>query len=81
MLGSSGVTVRIIAGADGCRAGWICVTRDQDTGAIRSGVYPKANALIFQEPEPVVLALDVPIGLSEVGSRLCDQEARRGVGA
>ena len=69
--------MRIIAGADGCRAGWICVTQDQDTGVIRSGVYPDANALIFQEPEPVVLALDIPIGLSEAGPRLCDQEARK----
>lgn len=69
--------MRIIAGADGCKAGWICVTRDQGTGVVRSGVYPDANALIFQQPEPVVLALDIPIGLSEAGPRLCDQEARK----
>jgi predicted RNase H-like nuclease len=69
--------MRIIGGADGCRAGWICVTWDRDTGVIRSGLYPDANKLIFQEPELAVLALDIPIGLSEAGPRLCDQEARR----
>lgn len=70
----------IVAGADGCRSGWICVTREVESRAIASGSFADAASLIHQEPRPAVLAIDVPIGLPEAGARSCDREARRRLG-
>jgi predicted RNase H-like nuclease len=63
-----------LAGADGCRAGWICIFRDG--GALDSACFPSAEALLESLPRPEVLAIDVPIGLLERGSRECDGLAR-----
>jgi predicted RNase H-like nuclease len=63
------------AGVDGCRAGWLCVTRDA-AGEIASACYASAEALFAQQPRPDVLAIDVPIGLLERGARACDRAAR-----
>jgi predicted RNase H-like nuclease len=68
------------AGADGCRAGWICVARAAG-GAVEAFVAPTAAGLLARLPRPAVLAIDVPIGLPEQGSRRCDEEARRRLGA
>ena len=67
----------IIAGADGCRAGWLCITRDTAAGAVSAAVFPSAVQLIRQEPRPAVLTLDIPIGLPDTGSRACDLLARQ----
>ena len=67
----------IVAGADGCRAGWLCIARDLETGALSSGVYATAQPLIHQTPLPEILTIDIPIGLSEIGPRSCDMLARR----
>ena len=69
----------IAAGADGCRSGWICLVREQ-SGEIVSKLFETAEALMSQEPRPAVLAIDIPIGLAEVGPRLCDLEARKRLG-
>jgi predicted RNase H-like nuclease len=39
-----------------------------------------AAALISQQPLPVVIAIDIPVGLTDAGRRLCDDEARRLLG-
>ncbi len=70
----------LVAGADGCRAGWICVRRDLETGTISAEVYKTAHALIYQEPPPATLAIDIPIGLPERGARCCDRLARQQLG-
>jgi predicted RNase H-like nuclease len=67
------------AGADACRAGWICVTRDAD-GVLASACHATAEALLAQRPRPDALAIDVPIGLPGRGPRACDREARRRLG-
>jgi predicted RNase H-like nuclease len=69
-----------VAGADGCRAGWICAVRDIQTGEIRSRLFDSAAALILQSPRPRVLAIDIPIGLPAAGARSCDVEARKRLG-
>ncbi len=65
-----------IAGADGCRAGWLCIAQDVDGGALRSTVYSTASALLDQAPAPVMMTVGVPIGLAEHGERDCDKLAR-----
>lgn len=66
----------LIAGVDGCPVGWICVTRDTRTGRIASALYPTADGLVSQQPCPDIIAIDMPIGLTDAGRRQCDNEAR-----
>ena len=65
-----------IAGVDGCRTGWLCVSEDADGSGLRSAVFPTASALLDQVPAPVMMTIDVPIGLVERGERACDRIAR-----
>ena len=67
----------IIAGVDGCKAGWLCIKKNIDTGVVSSGVFSNAQSLIRQKPEPLVIAVDIPIGLMESDPRQCDIEARK----
>ena len=70
----------VIVGVDGCRDGWICVAKKMETGAIRSAVYSTAAEVIFQQPEPAFIAIDIPIGLTDKGRRQCDTLARERLG-
>jgi len=70
----------IVAGVDGCKAGWLCVAKDLDTGLITSAVFSNAQILLQQKPEPLIIAVDIPIGLTEVGPRQCDIAARKLLG-
>ena len=65
----------MIAGADGCRGGWLVLF--EDVGAIDSGLLPtRAEILDLFDPLKV-LAIDIPIGIPDRGSRTCDIEARK----
>lgn len=68
------------AGADGCKVGWICVTRELGSGQIRSRCFATAADLFAQDPRPTALGIDIPIGLTEEGARECDKEARQLLG-
>jgi len=70
----------LAAGVDGCRAGWICVTRELGSQEIASACFESARALLSQRPFPDAIAIDVPIGLTDSGPRACDREARRFLG-
>ncbi|MBN2007975.1 DUF429 domain-containing protein [candidate division KSB1 bacterium] len=72
--------MRIIRGADGCKGGWIAITKNIDTGDITWQLCKNARELIYQEPEPRIIAVDIPIGLPEQGPRMCDQAARKLLG-
>lgn len=68
----------IIAGADGCKGlAWYCVTLDLPSDKPAAFRAEDFADLLRQLPPPAILAIDVPIGLPEKGSRLCDPEARR----
>src|SRR5437867_7604521 len=67
----------IIAGVDGCPGGWICIMRDTTNGMVRSGVHPYANDLLRFDAALDIIAIDIPIGLTDKGPRQCDQEARK----
>jgi predicted RNase H-like nuclease len=66
----------IVAGVDGCPGGWLCITKDLATGAIASAVYRKAVNLFNNGTPPEIIAIDIPIGLTEKDPRQCDHEAR-----
>ena len=70
----------MLAGVDGCRAGWLCVTLDVARDELAHAVFPNAEALLMQQPLPDVIAVDIPIGLPAAGARDCDRLARRRLG-
>ncbi len=70
-----------LAGVDGCPAGWICLTMNGPGAPPVLAVYPDVESLLAQSPRPEVLAIDIPIGLTERGPRLADLAARRQLGA
>lgn len=71
---------KTIAGADGCRAGWVVVRERLSGRTITWDVVPSLQALFGQHDAPELLALDIPIGLPDAGARECDTEARRLLG-
>ena len=70
-----------IAGADGCRAGWVVVQDSQSGLSLEWRVVPSLKALFSAPNAPGLLALDIPIGIPESGSRVCDVQARRLLGS
>ena len=69
-----------LAGVDGCRAGWFRAARHTESGELRFEVIASAAALFTRAPRAGVVALDIPIGLPEKGSRECDLAARKLLG-
>ena len=72
--------MNMISGADGCKEGWIVLTRDLDTGSVTWRVCRTARELFDSQPTPQIIALDIPIGLPDKGPRACDLEARKLLG-
>ena len=70
----------LLAGADGCKAGWVVAFAPAGRGAARCRILPSVPALFERHPELAVLAIDIPIGLPERGARECDRSARRLLG-
>ena len=70
----------VIAGVDGCKSGWICITRELVTGSIDSAVFGDAQQLLRQTLEHSIITVDIPIGLTELEPRQCDLEARKILG-
>jgi predicted RNase H-like nuclease len=55
----------VVAGVDGCRAGWIAVLRDLEAGAVSVRVVSALADLFAGDDAPAVAAVDMPIGLPE----------------
>jgi predicted RNase H-like nuclease len=76
------VTV-FVAGVDGCRAGWLCVLAEAETGAARETfILPTLDELISRS-DLAMIAIDIPIGVPEIaaaGGRACDAALRRRLG-
>ncbi len=70
----------VIAGVDGCRSGWVCLTKNLGTGEIVALILACIDDVFTLTPRPDVLTVDVPIGLMEAGARACDLEARAKLG-
>lgn len=69
-----------LAGVDGCPAGWIVVLRELLGGRTIHRCVPCFEAVLQLPEMPVVIAVDIPIGLLDeavAGGRQCDRRARR----
>ncbi len=75
MSGSEGP---LALGVDGARSGWIAVW--QTAGTFRYALYGDPAALCAAHPAASVIAVDIPIGLSDSLGRAPDALARRFVG-
>jgi predicted RNase H-like nuclease len=68
-----------IAGVDGCPGGWIALIEQTETRSIAARVFltfaDLTNAL-----DAAVIAIDIPIGLTDHGPRQCDLDARDHLG-
>jgi predicted RNase H-like nuclease len=73
-----------IAGVDGCPAGWIVVLRRlDDAGSARALVVREFAEVLALDPAPIVIGVDMPIGLPErggMGGRRAEVEARANLG-
>src|SRR5262245_17946020 len=71
--------VPLLAGVDGCRAGWVVVVARLDAQDAREHQVRLCASfadVLCLEPAPAVLAVDMPIGLLSVpqpGGRDCDR--------
>lgn len=76
--------MRIVAGVDGCRGGWLVVTRPLDApGAAEVHLLEAFSDVLKLRPAPEIIAVDIPIGLPECsgrGGRPCDVAARANLG-
>lgn len=73
-----------VAGVDGCPSGWLVVTWQPESD-LPPVVAIEANfqAILARQPQPDVIAIDIPIGLPPRvgrGGRSCDVAARRILG-
>jgi predicted RNase H-like nuclease len=69
-----------VAGADGCKAGWVVVLREVESRKIEVRPASRISEVLGWKPAPSILGVDIPIGLLDCavpGGRECDQEARR----
>lgn len=65
-------------GVDGAKHGWIAVWRS--TSGLVFDVYISASRLVDAHRSAAVIAVDIPIGLSDAGQRAADALARSFVG-
>ena len=76
----------VVAGVDGCRAGWVVVLaqkRNSGTHLLSVKLCKRFEEVLYLSPKPQMIVADIPIGLLETpepGGRKCDQEARRLLG-
>jgi len=70
----------LICGADGCKSGWVAIEENLDTHEVSWRVVPTLRDLATVKSPSQIIALDVPIGLPDKGSRACDKEARKLLG-
>ena len=72
-----------LAGVDGCRGGWIVVLIEYKAGEVRDHrvtLYPTFADVLALDPQPTIIAIDMPIGLldePQPGGRECDRQARK----
>ncbi|SAK68154.1 hypothetical protein AWB76_04062 [Caballeronia temeraria] len=67
-------------GVDGCKAGWFVVKQCGRTAAITTSVIAHFQDLLDCKRANAIVAVDMPIGLSENGIRACDTLARKMLG-
>lgn len=68
-----------IAGVDGCPAGWVAVSENTKSHELNATIFPTFQQLA-EALDAQIIAIDIPIGLTESGARECDVLARRKLG-
>jgi predicted RNase H-like nuclease len=67
-----------LIGVDGCRGGWVLAMTDGARSTLKFAVVDALEPMIARaEHGRGVIAIDIPIGLSDAGPRDCDLETRR----
>jgi len=75
------MTKRIVLGVDGARGGWMVAEYDSDSGGLSTFFVETLDVLVPRLDDDVaVIAIDMPIGLPEVGPRPSDRLARERLG-
>ncbi len=69
-----------IAGINGCKGGWFCVFEDLPSRQLSSKIFGTIDDLAKYAERIDVVAIDVPIGLTDRGPRACDVAARAMLG-
>lgn len=68
----------VIVGVDGCPVGWVAVVAHGSS--VTRLVALSIAELIERLPSDALVAIDIPIGLTDIGPRPCDVPARRLLG-
>jgi len=63
------------------KTGWLCIIKDLESGTLNSIIFKSAAELFVHTPTPAVYAIDIPIGMTDSGSRQCGVQTRRLLGA
>ena len=71
---------RVLVGVDGCRNAWLAVARDAREPALQLRIFNDAQTLLDHYGAGALIALDLPLGLSDHGPRTADTLARARLG-
>ena len=66
----------LVTGVDGCKSGWLAITLETVSRHITHALLPDGASLFNANCESKVIAIDIPIDLTERGVRECDRAAR-----
>jgi predicted RNase H-like nuclease len=70
-----------LIGIDGCRGGWVVAASDERLSELKFTLVDDLEPLVARAAGGrALIAIDMPIGLSDDGPRACDREARRLLG-
>lgn len=69
-----------LVGINGCKLGWFCIFEELPSRHLASKTFETIDDLAKHIATLDVIAIDVPIGLTDAGPRRCDQEARKLLG-
>ena len=68
-----------VLGIDACRQGWVGIELDDDR-RVRAYAAARFDALVQQASDGALVAVDIPVGLSERRVRAADLAARQAIG-
>jgi predicted RNase H-like nuclease len=66
-----------LAGINGCKLGWFCIFEELPSRQVASKTFGTIDDLVRHIESLDVVAIDVPIGLTDRGPRPCDEAARK----
>ena len=64
-------------GVDGCKGGWFAVLQDGEKGELQWAAHSSFSEVLAWAPDSAIVAIDIPIGLSDSGARDCDVAAKK----